>query len=111
LESSRETTWAGSERTVGLGSCIAGFMVFLLGGGYSPGILYEYQKKGLTEFAFRKCVILNKMFLAEQHRLTRKKALKKEKREQAPALQTQLSAGLTIARIRTKSRRILEIFR
>jgi hypothetical protein len=66
--------------------------------------LYEYQKKGLTEFAFRKSVILNEMSLAEQHGLTGKEALKKEKREQAPALQTQLSTALSIARIRINAR-------
>ena len=35
--------------------------------GYPPGNLYEYQKKRLTKFAFRKCVILKEMFLAEQN--------------------------------------------
>jgi hypothetical protein len=73
--------------------------------------LYEYQKKGLTELAFRKWVILNEMFLAKQRGLTRKKALKKEKREQAPALQTQLPTASSIARIRTKSRGFFEIFK
>ncbi len=34
--------------------------------GYPPGNLYEYQKKRLTKFAFRKCVILKEMSLAEQ---------------------------------------------
>src|SRR5216684_2992131 len=35
--------------------------------GYPPGNLYEYQEKRLTKFAFRKCVILKEMFLAEQN--------------------------------------------
>jgi hypothetical protein len=70
--------------------------------------LHEYQKKGLTEFAFRKCLILNEMFLAKRHGITQKKALKKEKREQAPARETQLSTALSIARIRKKSRGFLK---
>jgi hypothetical protein len=49
------------------------------------------------------------MFLAEQHGLTRKKVLKKKKREQAPALQRQLSTALSIARSGTKSRGFLKI--
>jgi hypothetical protein len=50
------------------------------------------------------------MFLAEQHGLTRKKVLKKKKREQAPALQRQLSKALSIARSGgTKSRGFLKI--
>jgi hypothetical protein len=32
-----------------------------------PGNLYEYQKKRLTKFAFRKCLILKEMSLAEQN--------------------------------------------
>src|SRR5229473_1280830 len=75
-----------SGRSSAVRSSIAGFMIFLLGGGYTPGILYEYQKKGLTEFAFYKCMILKEMFLVQQYRLMGKKALKNEKREQAPAL-------------------------
>ncbi len=35
--------------------------------GYPPGNLYEYQKKRLTKFAFRKCMILKEMSLAEQN--------------------------------------------
>jgi hypothetical protein len=35
--------------------------------GDPPGNLYEYQKKRLTEFAFRKCLILKGMSFAEQN--------------------------------------------
>jgi hypothetical protein len=53
--------------------------------------LYDDQKKRLTKFALRKGLIRKEMFLAEQNRERRKNELEKEKREQAPALQTWLS--------------------
>jgi hypothetical protein len=35
--------------------------------GAPPGNLYGYQKKRLKKFAFRKCMILKEMSLAEQN--------------------------------------------
>jgi hypothetical protein len=74
---------------------------------YTPGNLYEYQKKGLTKFAFRKRLILNGMSSSEQKGSCRKTPRKEEKREQAPALHTQLSTEQIIAQIRGLSRAIL----
>jgi len=65
---------------------------------------HEYQNKGLAEFAFRNYVILSEMFFAEQTGPQRKCSLKKKKREQAPALQMQLSTPLSIADFKGKSR-------
>jgi hypothetical protein len=48
----------------------------------------EYQKKRLTKFAFRKWQIPKDMFLGAHLAGARDAAPKKEKREQAPALQT-----------------------
>jgi len=66
--------------------------------------MHEYQKKGVTEEAFRKSLILKDAILlglkGGNGRFARKK------REQAPALQTQLSTGLSIAQSRGKSRKI-----
>ena len=47
--------------------------------GYPPGNLYEYQKKRLTKFAFRKCMILKEMSLAEQNGLRRENGVEKRK--------------------------------
>jgi hypothetical protein len=47
--------------------------------GIPPGNLYEYQKKELTKFAFRKCVILKGMTFAEQTGNNGKNVLEKEK--------------------------------
>jgi hypothetical protein len=50
---------------------------FFLGG--TPGNLYGYQKKRLTKFAFRKCMILKEMPLAEQNGKRRENGVKKRK--------------------------------
>jgi hypothetical protein len=51
-------------------------------GGTPPGILYEYQKKGVTEFAFRKSLILKGAILVVLNwQEAEMGALKKEKRE------------------------------
>jgi len=47
--------------------------------GYPPGNLHEYQKKRLTKFAFRKCMIPKGMFFAEQNGKRGKKFLEKKK--------------------------------
>jgi hypothetical protein len=47
--------------------------------GVPPGNLYEYQKKRLTKFAFRKCLILKEMFFAEQNGKQRENGLEKRK--------------------------------
>jgi hypothetical protein len=51
-------------------------------GVHPPGILYEYQKKGVTEFAFRKSLILKGAILVVlDWQEAEMGALKKEKRE------------------------------
>jgi hypothetical protein len=47
--------------------------------GGPPGNLYGYQKKRLTKFAFRKCMILKEMSLAEQNGKRREKRPGKRK--------------------------------
>src|SRR5260370_9216373 len=58
-----------------------------------PGISHEYQKKGFTDFAFCNCLIL----LGDRCRCKKSgeafSAPEEKKREQAPALHTQLSTG------------------
>jgi hypothetical protein len=50
--------------------------------------LYEYQRKGLTKLAFRNSLILKGAILVILGLQTLKWLQGKEKREQAPALQT-----------------------
>jgi hypothetical protein len=57
----------------------------------TPGISYEYQKKGITEFAFRKSLILKKAILVVLGLQRLNGCPEKEKREQAPALHAPLS--------------------
>jgi hypothetical protein len=54
--------------------------------------LHEYQKKGITEFAFRKSLILKKAILVVLGLQRLNGCPEKEKREQAPALHAPLSA-------------------
>jgi len=80
---------ADSARAVTLGSFWDGFMMSpsnVSSSGIPPDNLYEYQKKRLTKFAFRKCVILKGMSFASK---TGNNSVEKEKRDQGPALQTQ----------------------
>ena len=67
---------------------------------HPPTNLYEYQRKGLTKIAFRKLLILKGAVLAVLGWQRRNGCPEKEKRELAPALHTQLSTGLSIARIK-----------
>jgi hypothetical protein len=53
-----------------------------------PTNLYEYQRKGLTKLAFRNSLILKGAILVILGLQTLKWLQGKEKREQAPALQT-----------------------
>jgi hypothetical protein len=69
--------------------------------------LQEYQNKAFTKFAFHKCLILKEMFFVEQAGYEPKSQPKKKKREQAPALQTELSTRLSVAWDREKSRKTL----
>jgi hypothetical protein len=61
--------------------------------GPPPGNLHEYQTKGITKFAFRKLLILKDAILVVWGKQGRNGCPGKEKREQAPALHTQLSTG------------------
>jgi hypothetical protein len=63
------------------------------GGANPPGNLHECQKKGVTKFAFRKLLILKDAILVVWGKQGRNGCPGKEKREQAPALHTQLSTG------------------
>jgi hypothetical protein len=64
----------------------------------------RYQYKELDNFAICKELILLRQ-VAKQVK-AKKRARKKEKREQAPGLQTQLSTTISIAQIRELSRAI-----
>ncbi len=74
---------------------------------YPPTILDEDQKKRLTKFAVRKQLILNRLILVDSRAPGVEAGRQKEKREQAPALQMELSTGVSIAEGRELSRKIL----
>jgi hypothetical protein len=59
--------------------------------------------KRLRKFAIRKCLILKDAILVDSSTLEEYGNSKKEKREQAPALHTQLYTGLSIACLKGKS--------
>ena len=88
-----EGTLADSARTGTLGSFVDGFMMFLPGG--PPGNSYEYQKKRLTKFAFRKCLILKGMSLAEQDGKRRENVPGKKKSGSTPNIVIYVSKYIT----------------
>ena|SRR6266849_6888039 len=74
---------------------------------YPPINLHEYQKKRLTEIAFRKRLILKGVILVVSEGQEPKINPKKEKREQAPALQLEFYTVPTIPWDSDKSRKTL----
>jgi len=71
--------------------------------GYPPGISYEYQKKRVRKFAFRKGLILKEMGLKDQNCPTKGK---KKSGTEVPHSQTQISISLSVSEIRKMSRAI-----
>jgi hypothetical protein len=70
---------AGRFRENGDAGILFGWIHDVPSWGYPPGNLYEYQRKRLTKFAFRKCLILKEMCFAEQNRKQREKRRRKKK--------------------------------
>jgi hypothetical protein len=67
-------------------------------GSCPPANLHEYQKKRVKKFAFCNRLILKRLFVGNQTGSTRdRESAIQEKREQAPALQAELSTGLSIS--------------